>query len=184
MKRTVRVVLLAGMLVSALLNQASFAQVTSDDAPATKEDVERLLTTLHLRDLMHSVIETSQKQSIETTHASLKKKMPDISQKDLDRIDAMTSQLLKQLDVDGMLDDIVPVYQRHLTKGDVSALLTFYQSPTGEKMLREQPQMMAEAMKAVQPRMEKMMNDVMDQMEKMAKDIAAGNTSADGSTSR
>ena len=49
-------------------------------------------------------------------------------------------------------------------------MLTFYESPTGQKMLREQPQMMAEAMRAVQPRMEKMMSSIMDQAEKMAKE--------------
>jgi hypothetical protein len=80
---------------------------------------------------------------------------------------------MKGFDIDGMIDDIVPVYQRHLTKTDVAAMAGFYQTPTGQKMLREQPQMTAEAMQAVQPRMEKMMATVMDDAEKMAKEASA-----------
>lgn len=168
--RTLTVILIAAFLSSSVLLKAASAQTTTDDTPAAREDIEKLFVTLHLRDLMHNIMEMSQKQTTETVHATLRKKMPDISQKDLERIDALSSESLKKLDVDGMLDDMVPVYQRHLTKGDVAAMLTFYQSPTGQKMLREQPQMMAEAMKAVQPRMEKVMNDVMDQAEKFAKE--------------
>lgn len=168
--RTLTVILIAAFLSSSVLLKAASAQTTTDDTPAAREDIEKLFVTLHLRDLMHNIMEMSQKQTTETVHATLRKKMPDISQKDLERIDALSSESLSKLDVDGMLDDMVPVYQRHLTKGDVAAMLAFYQSPTGQKMLREQPQMMAEAMKAVQPRMEKVMNDVMDQAEKFAKE--------------
>jgi len=45
-----------------------------------------------------------------------------------------------------MLDDMIPVYQRHLTKQDVDSMLAFYNTPTGQKLLREQPAMMAEGM--------------------------------------
>ncbi len=66
-----------------------------------------------------------------------------------------------------MLDDMIPVYQRHLTKQDVDSMLAFYNTPTGQKLLREQPAMMAEGMQATQPRMQKMMSDLMDKVEQM-----------------
>ena len=80
--------------------------------------------------------------------------MPDISQKELDHINAMVEQNLAGFDLDGMIDDMIPVYQRHLTKTDIAAMNQFYRTPTGQKMLREQPQMTAEAMKAAQPRIQ------------------------------
>jgi uncharacterized protein len=82
----------------------------------------------------------------------------------------MTDTLLKSMDLDGMLNDMIPVYQRHLTKSDVAAMAAFYETPTGQKLLREQPAMTAEAMKAVQPRMEKMLSNLMDQAEKTARE--------------
>ena len=74
--------------------------------------------------------------------------------------------------IDGMLDDMVPVYQKHLSKTDVDAMVGFYSSPTGQKILGEMPAMTAEGMQAMQPRMRKMMDDAMERIEKMAKEEA------------
>ncbi len=168
MKSVLGFVLLLGLAVS-----PAFAQQTlSDDASATKEDVEKLFTTMHIREQMRNMMDLMAKQSREMAQNSLKKRMPDISQKELDRINAMTDQSMKNLDLDGMIDDMIPVYQRHLTKGDVAAMAKFYETPTGQKMLREQPQMTAEAMQSVRPRMEKAMNNMMDEVEKMAQESA------------
>ncbi|HTS35835.1 MAG TPA: DUF2059 domain-containing protein [Candidatus Solibacter sp.] len=158
------------------------AQLAGDDAPATKEDVQQLFATMHIREMMRNLMETITKQQRQMIHDALRKKVPDISQKDLDRIEEMSNQIFKDLDMDGMVDDMIPVYQRHLTKVDVAAMSAFYQTPTGQKMLREQPQMTAEAMQAVQPRMEKMMGRAMDQAEKMAKDMAAESQSSGSKT--
>ena len=84
-------------------------------------------------------------------------------------MDSLIDDLSKSTDMNGMLDDMVPVYQRHLTKLDVQAMLDFYQTPTGQKLLRDQPAMMAESMQAMRPRMGKMMTDIMDKAEKTAK---------------
>jgi len=175
MKRILNVVLILGLAFASALAQ----QGSSNDAPAAKEDIEKLFTTMHLREQMHNMMEVMAKQSKQMAHDALKKKIPDISQKDLDRIDAMSDKTLKNFDVDGMIDDMVPVYQHHLTKADVAAMAAFYETPTGQKMLREQPEMTTEAMKAVQPRMEKMMSSVMDEAEKMAKEVAADSKPAD-----
>ena len=55
---------------------------------------------------------------------------------------------------------VVPIYQKHLTKGDIDALVAFYSSPTGQKMLRELPAIMAETMQAMMPSIEKYMETV------------------------
>jgi len=43
---------------------------------------------------------------------------------------------------------MVPIYQKHLTKSDLDAILAFYSSPIGQKLQREQPAMMQEGMQA------------------------------------
>ena len=50
---------------------------------------------------------------------------------------------------------MVPVYQRHLTHSDVRIIIDFYNSPTGQKMIKETPTMMAEGMQVVQPILQK-----------------------------
>ena len=82
-------------------------------------------------------------------------------------MDAMSEQTMKDFPVDGMLDDMIPVYQKHLTKSDVQALISFYSTPTGQKMLRELPAMTAEGMQAVYPRIQKQMDETMRKVEQM-----------------
>ncbi len=57
-------------------------------------------------------------------------------------------------------------------------MLAFYETPTGQKILREQPAMMAEGMQAMRPRMEKMMSDIADQAENVAKEMSNPTTPA------
>ena len=99
--------------------------------------------------------------------------------KELNRLAAMMDQSTKAFDLDGMIADMVPVYQHHLTKADVGVMTAFYETATGQKMLREQPQMTAEAMKAVQPRMQKMMSGMMEDAEKMTQEAPADSKPAD-----
>lgn len=169
MKRALGIALLFVLVVCQVWAQ----QPSSDDTPATKEDVEKLFTTMHIREQMRNMMDLMAKQSRLMAEDALKKKMPDISQTELDRVNSMLDQTMKNFDLDGMIDDMIPVYQHHLTTADISAMAKFYETPTGQKVLREQPQMTAEAMKAVQPRMEKMMSSMMDEAEKTARDAAA-----------
>jgi len=74
--------------------------------------------------------------------------------------------------VDGMLDDMIPVYQRHLSKSDVDAMIGFYSTPTGQKMIREMPAIAAEGMQAMQPRLLKQMDEAKEKIEQMAREDA------------
>ena len=141
-----------------------------NDVPATKEDIQQLFVTLHIREQMQDIIQMSAKESMQSIRESLRQKMPNLTDSDLDRATAMTDTFLKSLDLNGMLEDMVPVYQRYLTKADVAAMSAFYETPTGQKLLKEQTAMTTDAMSAVRPRVEKIMNSVMDQAEKAARE--------------
>lgn len=62
---------------------------------------------------------------------------------------------MQVLSIDEMLKAMVPVYQRHLTHSDVRIIIDFYNTPTGQKMIKETPTMMAEGMQAIQPILQK-----------------------------
>ena len=145
-----------------------FAQ-TSADVPATREDIFTLFNLMHIREQVDLAMESIAKQQRAIMHDNLKRQSPRISAEDLARLDQFTRDIMKDLPVDGMLDDMVPVYQKHLTKSDVEAMSTFYSSPTGQKLLREMPAMTAESMQAASPRIQAMMDNVMDRAQQMAK---------------
>jgi hypothetical protein len=98
----------------------------------------------------------------------MRKRFPQITDEELARLDQFTSDIMKDVPIDGMLDDMIPVYQKHLSKSDVDAMSAFYSSSTGQKLLREMPAMTAESMQAAGPRIQAMMDKVMDRAEKMA----------------
>jgi hypothetical protein len=68
-----------------------------------------------------------------------------------------------------MFDDMIPVYQRHLSKSDVDEMIKFYSTPTGQKILREMPAMTAEGMQAMQPRMRKQMDEITREIDQRVK---------------
>jgi hypothetical protein len=66
----------------------------------------------------------------------------------LAKVDHFADNLFNDMPVDEMLDAMIPIYQKHLTKNDIGAILNFYSTPVGQKLLREQPAMMQEGMEA------------------------------------
>ena len=150
----------------------ALAQVadSASAAPATRDDILKLFDTMHIRDQMRLVMDSVAKQQREMIREGLKKRAPQMTEQDLARLDQFTSDVLKDFPVDGMLDDMIPVYQKHLNEADVDAMNAFYQSPTGQKMLREMPAMTAESMQASSPRIQAMMDKVMERAEQLARE--------------
>jgi len=65
------------------------------------------------------------------------------------------------------------IYQKHMSKEDVDAYITFYNSPAGQHLLDEQPVIMKEYLPIVSQRMQersKTLNeDMMKDLEQLAK---------------
>jgi uncharacterized protein len=152
-----------------LVSSTLFAQAAGD-TPATREDVLKLFDTMHIREQMQFVLDSVAKQQRTMVRESMKKRFPGITESELNHMDEYTSEILKEMPFDGMLDDMIPVYQKHLTKADIDAMSAFYASPTGQKMLREMPAMTTESMQAASPRIQAMMEKVMDRAEKMTRE--------------
>jgi uncharacterized protein len=158
--RCLSVILLLFAAIAPLLAQS--------DAPATREDVVKLFDVMEIRDQMRMVMESALKQQRAMIRENLKKHSPEITEEELARMDRASADIMKDLPLDGMIDDMIPVYQKHLTHADVDAMSAFYASPTGQKLLREMPAMTTESMQAAAPRIQAMMDKVMDRAEKMS----------------
>jgi hypothetical protein len=159
-----RIVLLVALMAPIVRPQ------TAADAPATRDDILALFNLMHVRDQVEPAMQFIAKQQRAIIHDNLKRQTPRISPEDLARLDQFTSDIMKDLPVDGMLDDMVPVYQRHLTRSDVDAMSAFYSSPTGQKLLREMPAMTNESMQAAYPRIQALMDKVVERAKAMSKE--------------
>lgn len=147
-----------------------FAQEPSSDAAATREDVLQLFSIMQVNQQMHTMMDAMMKQQKSLIHDTARRKNPNIDQRELDRLDRMMDETVKGFPVEGLLDDMVPVYQKHLSKTDVAAMGTFYSSPTGQKLLREMPAMTSEAMQAAYGRLQQQMEAMTERIDKAMKD--------------
>lgn len=118
------------------------------EAAATKEEVARLVQVLRVKmqmEIMRDGMKAAMKSGAED---ALKRRNPEAPPELVARVGAMVDEIFVEFPVDELMEAILPIYQKHLTKSDVEATLAFYSSPAGQKLLDKTPQMMAEAMEA------------------------------------
>jgi uncharacterized protein len=138
------------------LSVCAGAQMTVSIAPdaASKEDVKKLFDVMTSRDQMAQLLQQLFAQMRSLNREQLKKKRPDLTDADLARMDRESEDLIKHFPLEEMLNDMIPVYQKHFTKSEIDALTAFYSSPVGQKFLHEMPAVTAETMRAIYPRLE------------------------------
>lgn len=153
---------------------ASVAPVIPADQQATKEQIEKFfeVARMHkqmdqLMNMLPEIISQSFQEQMKSVNAQLppgKRLMPQ-DQAALQKV--MNKYMQKALaiyPVDEMLADAVPVYQRHFTKSDIDAVIAFYNSPAGQRMLDEQPAVMQEYMPIVTSHMQERSKHLADEM--------------------
>ena len=89
-----------------------------------------------------------------------------------EQINSLMDEVYRNYPLKEVLDAMVPVYQKHLSRGDIANIEAFYQTPTGQKMLNEMPEMSKDAMQAANPIMKKWMTEVMQRIKTRAEAMA------------
>jgi hypothetical protein len=141
------------------------AQQADKDQPATKEDIQQYLKVMHSHEMMAKMVEAMSKPMHQMMHEQFLKDKDKLPADFEARMNKMMDDTMKGFPWDEILDSMVPVYQKHLTKGDVDALVVFYGSPTGQKILREMPSITAEAMQTMMPLLQKHLAAMKDRMQ-------------------
>jgi len=134
---------------------SGMAQQSPADAPATKADVERYLQAMHSHEMMLQMVDAMSRPMKKAMHEEYLKKKDQLPPDFEERIGKIMDDMLRSLPWDDMMQAVVPAYQKHFSKGDMDALITFYSSPTGQKVLREMPAMMADSMEIMMPLIQK-----------------------------
>jgi hypothetical protein len=147
------------------------AQQTAADPHATKEDVERYLQAIHSHEMMQNMMDAMAKPMHQMMHDQYVKDKDKLPPDFEERMTKMTDDMLKDMPFDEMMQAMVPAYQKHFTKGDMDALIAFYTAPTGQKILREMPAIMAEAMQAMMPIMRQHMDAVNQRIQQEVADM-------------
>lgn len=104
-----------------------------------------------------------QRQMIHEQYLKDKNKLPADFE---ERMNSFLAETLKSFPWQQVLDSMVPVYQKHFSKGDLQALSDFYSSPVGQKVIRELPAISAEAMQEMMPLLQKQMAEMTGRLQK------------------
>ena len=115
---------------------------------------------MHLHDMMLQMIDAMAKPMHQMVHDQCvkdKDKLPDDFEAQMNK---MMDDMLKDMPWDEMIQAMAPAYQKHMTKGDLDAIVAFYSSPTGQKLLREMPAITGESMQTMMPIMQRYMEKV------------------------
>src|SRR5260370_8282040 len=131
------------------VSASSVAQTPNNSDVPDKADVMKFLNIMHAKAQMVQVMEGMQKQMRLGAEQGFKQKVPEATPEQLAKVDQMFDGLFKEMPIDEMVDAIVPIYQKHLTKVDLAAVTAFYSSSSGHKVLKEMPPIISEAMQAV-----------------------------------
>jgi hypothetical protein len=119
MKRLLAVCLSLGMAFSSLAE------------PASKESVEKLMVLTGASDMG--------KQMIGQMLPAMQQMLPDAPP-------AFWQNVAEEVNMDEMVALVVPVYQKHLSEEDVQAMLKFFSTSAGKKLISVQPVIMQESM--------------------------------------
>jgi hypothetical protein len=162
--------ILALVLFVTSLPSSAQSTTAAAETPASRDDVVKLFEVMKVHDQVHAVMDSVAQQQRTMMHDMIIKKYPETSDEEFKRLDSYMGEFMKSFPMDAMLDDMIPVYQKHLSKTDVDAMVLFYSSPSGQKLLHEMPAMTAESMQAMAPRLQTMIDDLTKRIEQKAKE--------------
>ena len=60
--------------------------------------------------------------------------------------EAVWERLQKKMNAEEMIDSLVEIYDRHFSLEDLQLIVSFYKTPAGQRMIKELPSVMTEAM--------------------------------------
>jgi uncharacterized protein len=166
-----RILFVVGMVF--VISWTCLAQTSAADSPASKEDVEKVFQVMHSHDMMKKMMATMTQSIHQMTHQQYMKDKDNLPADYESKMTARMDDMLANMPMDEMMQAMIPAYQKHFTKGDIDNLVAFYSSPTGEKLLRETPAIMAEAMQDMMPIMSKYTDTVKQTLLKETDDMIA-----------
>jgi uncharacterized protein len=100
-----------------------------------------------------SVAEQASKESVETLTGAgdlgtqmMNQMLPAMQKMIPDAPAAFWDTFKQEMDAKELMAAIVPVYQKQLSEEDIQAILSFYSTPAGKKLISAQPAIMQESM--------------------------------------
>lgn len=165
--------ILAGLLLFSLnvfAQQSSKPSINNPD-PATREQILKMMEVMDLRQQTAEAIEAYKVQMSGVVLEDIKARMPNAPPAMFNELREAFEEMFSQIPVNEIVDAIVPVYQKYLTKREVEATTAFYSTPEGKSMLKKLSPMVNEGMQVSLAMMRDRMDTASDRMNERVHEI-------------
>lgn len=157
----------------ALLLLASFTAAQQPASPQpTREELMKMFEVLRVRQQTETTMQTVLAQMKQQLESDIQKRYPNLSPESVKKLEASINDAIGLYPVEEMLSDLMPVYQKYLTKADVDAIIGFYSSPAGQHFLDKMPAMTQEAMSTMMTKLQVRTAAYADQVERQADQLS------------
>jgi hypothetical protein len=158
-----------------LFSFAALAQEVPESERASRDEIVKFFDTMKIREQMNAVYDSIGQQMdgfiSQKSQASGHNLTPQ-EQAKMKELMRWTVQRTREIYPMGeMLDDMIPVYQKYLSKTDLDAVVAFYSTPGGQRMLQRMPMITGEAMRTVMPKMQERMGKIETEMQAKMKEL-------------
>jgi len=145
------------LIVSALVAVLWLPAVADDPAPTTQPAVEETAPaeTTPAEEPMTPAKEQDIRKLLDVTGAGrmgemmMDQVMQQIVSSNPDMAD-FVQELRSEMDIDELIESIIPIYAKYFTHEDIKGLVKFWQSPLGQRFIEAQPQVMMDSMQVGQ----------------------------------
>jgi len=128
--------------------QATSQSTAQPSNVATREQIMKLLELLQVPDSLAMTMDAMKEQMKVGALQMFREKVNNPSPAQIKSVEAIVDDEFKKIGMEDLIEDVVPIYQKHLSRSDVEAVIKFYSSPVGQKIRREQPAMARESLQA------------------------------------
>ncbi len=128
-------VVIIGIAVAVLFAGSGASEPAKEDPRQKKRDIRKLLEVTGAGNLG--------KQVMDQMMAAMKPSMPDVP-------DEFWTAFAKETDMGELIEEIVPIYDKHLSHDDIKASIAFYETPAGRRIIKALPKITHESMLAGQ----------------------------------
>lgn len=128
--------------------QTKAAKAADTGNVASREQIMKLLELLQVPDSLALTLDAMKEQMKVGALQMFREKVENPSPEQINSVNAIVDDEFKKIGMEDLIKDVVPIYQKHLSRSDVEAVIRFYSSPVGQKIRREQPAMARESLQA------------------------------------
>jgi uncharacterized protein len=201
MKRSISIIAVLGLALAPMMALAQApagqqpaaapqqdAMAIPADQQATQQQIAKLFEVMRLHQQLDRTLKMlpmmmqRQMQAQEKEALSRYPKAQQLTPEQQAALDKLMQKYMQQAmdiyPVDEMMGDATTVYQRHMSREDVDAYITFYNSPPGQHLLDAQPVILKEYMTLVMQKMQTRSQKLNESMAEDIKEFVASQTPA------